>query len=89
MSEYFLILIWIGLCAFFARHVKVTKAQLVLGVEKENYHWLFALILIVPLILMAGLRSKWFSDAAAYTLAFQNMPTSYLEITDYLSQNQA
>ena len=54
MSEFILILLWIGLCAFFARQLKVTKTELVCGVEEERYYWLFAFIVFLPIIIMAG-----------------------------------
>ncbi len=86
MSEYLLILLWIGLCAFFARYVKVTKTELVCCVEEERYHWLFAFIMFLPIILMAGFRDRWFADTSLYVYEYLKMPNTFSEIPSFLEQ---
>lgn len=83
MSEFILILLWIGLCAFFARQLKVTKTELVCGVEEERYYWLFAFIVFLPIIIMAGLRGD-FADTFGYKISFNNLPSDFSEFGRYL-----
>lgn len=84
-SEYILILVWIGFVALASRFIKLTKKETVIGYdgEVERYYWLFALIVIFPLIWMAGNRSL-FGDTTAYKIKFLSMPDSISGIPNYL-----
>lgn len=84
-SEYIFILVWIGFVALASRYIKLTKKETVIGYdgEVERYYWLFALLVILPLIWMAGNRSL-FGDTTAYTIKFLDMPDSISGIPDYL-----
>lgn len=87
MSEYVLILLWIGLCALFAKYVKLTKAETVCGIEEERYHWFFAIIVFLPVIIMAGYRSRWFADTGLYVSTYLNMPETFSDIPHYLEKS--
>ena len=86
MSEYILILIWIGLCAFLAKYVQVKKPELVCGVEEERYYWLFAFIVFLPVILMTGFRDRWFTDTVFYVADYLEMPNDISSIPSYLNR---
>lgn len=85
MSEYVLILLWIGLCALFAKYIKLTKTEMVCGVEEERYPWLFAFIAFLPIILMVGFRDQWFMDTSLYVSDYQTIPNSLHELPSFLS----
>ena len=86
MSQYILILAWIGLVAIFTKYVKVNKTVLVEGEEVTRYYWLFAFIAFLPIILMAGFRSNLFGDTGSYARTFSEVPNSLSEINDFLSK---
>ena len=83
MSEYILILLWIGLCAIFAKYVKIKKTELVCGIEEERYPWLFAFIMFLPIIIMAGTRGN-FADTIGYREEFLNMPYDFPDFEKYM-----
>lgn len=85
-SQYILILVWIGFVALASRFIKLTKKETVIGYdgEVERYYWLFALIVILPLIWMAGNRSL-FGDTTAFKFKFLSMPDEISGIPDYLN----
>ena len=85
MSQYILILVWIGMLAVFAKYVNIRKTELAEGVEVERYHWLFAIIAILPIILMAGYRNEGLLDTGAYAISFRLAPDTLNELPDYLS----
>lgn len=83
-SQYVLILVWVGIVAFFAKRVQVNKKILVEGVEEERVTWLFAFIAFLPVILIATFRPLDFGDSGVYEMKFLRAPTSFEGIPDYL-----
>lgn len=83
MSEYILIIAWIGIMAIFAKYVKVQKAELVCGKEETRYHWLFAFFVFLPIIIMVGTRSNIY-DTWAYRNTYIQLPTNFSELFEYL-----
>ena len=84
MSEYILILIWLGVCASVADFLKLKKPELVCGVQEERYSWLFAFIVFMPIIIMAGTRGN-FADTWSYRLTYvKSIPESFHELINYV-----
>ena len=83
-SQYVLILVWVGIVAFFAKRVQVNKKVLVEGVEEERVKWLFAFIAFLPVILIAAYRPVYFGDTGAYEMKFLRAPTTFEGIPRYL-----
>ncbi len=89
MSEYILILIWLGVCASVADYLKLKKPELVCGVQEERYSWLFAFIVFLPIIIMAGTRGD-FADTWSYRQTFiKSIPQSLPEIINYVFNDVA
>lgn len=84
MSRYILILAWIALAAIVAKYANVNKKVLVEGVEETRHYWLFAVIVILPVIFMAGTRPEGFGDTIAYMGHFNKAPVSVDGISDYV-----
>lgn len=85
MSEYILIIIWIAIMALLARILPIRHRELVCGEETERFDWLFALIVMVPLVWMASQRGN-FGDTYAYIGTFRRMPTAFGEIQAYMDR---
>ena len=77
ISEYILILLWIGLVALVGKGAQFKRTVLIEGVEEQRYLWIFAFVAFFPIIWMAGHRG-FFSDTSAYI-------TGYLDTTATLS----
>lgn len=84
MSKYVTILAWLGIVSVFASNVKVKKTELVEGVEVKRYYWLFAFIVFLPVIFMAGFRGS-VADTDSYVISFHHSPITLGEIPDYVS----
>lgn len=87
MSQYILILIWIGLLAVVTRNTGVYRRELVLGEEKSRLVPFIALLAVAPLIYMAATRTN-IGDTSNYRHSFLSMPDSFAELPVYLGQVQ-
>ena len=59
--------------------------EIVLGKRETRWHWLPALILVIPLIIWAAWRPDGFGDTAAYRSSFRNAPSSLVQIWTYMT----
>ena len=84
LSQYVLIFGWLGLMAVFGKYANVKKEVLIEGVKETRYYWLFAVIVIMPLIFIAGFRPDLFGDTGAYILHYDYAPDSLDELYDYV-----
>lgn len=82
--KYILILVWIGFIAIVAKSFKLQRGELVLGKPQLRYPMWFAILMFVPIIWMAGHRFD-IGDTYTYVFSFTNMPTTFGEISNYLS----
>lgn len=83
-SQYILILIWIGLMAIMSKLIYMKQFEFVCGEKVERYRWLFAILIFVPIIWMAGNRG-WFADTGVYITNYQEMPSNLLELPNYVA----
>ena len=83
--SYFLILIWLCVCACVADYLKLKRPELVCGIKEERYSWLFAFIVFLPIIIMAGTRGD-IGDTWSYRITFlKSIPDTFLELLGYVS----
>lgn len=83
-SQYILILIWIGFMAIMSNLIYMKRFELVCGEKVERYRWLFAILIFVPIVWMAGNRG-WYADTGAYITNYQAMPSSIFELPTYIA----
>ncbi len=83
-SQYILILIWIGFMAIMSNIIYMKQFELVCGEKVERYRWLFAFLIFVPIIWMAGNRG-WFADTGLYITNYRAMPSNLLELPTYIA----
>ena len=83
-SQYILILIWIGFVSIMSNLIYMKRFELVCGEKVERYRWLFAIIIFIPIIWMAGNRG-WFADTGLYIMNYQEMPSNLLELPNYIA----
>lgn len=84
LSQYILILIWIGFMALISNLIYMKRFELVCGEEVKRYRWIFAIIVFIPIIWMAGNRG-WFADTGAYITNYQAMPSNIFELPTYIA----
>ena len=77
MSQYILIIIWLGLCLVFTEIFKPYTEDEVYGYRIKKYNLVFAFIIMVPLILWAGFRPSGFFDTGNYARTFKALPTTF------------
>lgn len=83
-SQYILILIWIGFMALLSNLIYMKQYEVVCGESVERYRWLFAMMVFVPIIWMAGNRG-WFADTSLYIMNYRAMPSSIFELPAYIA----
>lgn len=82
-SPYVLILVWIGFVALVTSRVQFQRLETVCGTKEPRYPWLFAFLVFLPIIWMAGNRTD-FGDTSVYRATFLDMPSSFAEIPAYM-----
>ena len=85
MSQYILVLVWIGMFAIITKYIKGNGTELVDGFEVKHYHWFFAFLAFAPIILVAGYRPEFLMDTGMYTYSFARASDSLLEISSFVS----
>ena len=83
MSEYILIIVWLGIMALAARKKEYKRIEDVCGKCEERYRLGFALLVFAPIIWMAGTREN-FGDTGMYAQNFQGMPNSFGQLPAYI-----
>ena len=84
MSEYLLQLLWVLVGGYIIKAVAKKQTVMVLGRREERWSVSSALALMIPIILWAGFRDRWFSDTGAYVTAFIERPDTFSELPAYL-----
>lgn len=84
MSQYLLIIVWIGIVYTISQTVNVYQKEYVLGQPRIRYNIGFVFLAILPLIWWAATRSRWYFDTNAYATAFEAMPDTISGIGSYM-----
>lgn len=83
MSQYFLILVWMGIAAMITSILKLRRPETVLGTTEYRYNLIWAFLIFIPVLLMAGLRTG-VGDTGGYRRTFLNYPSTISGIMPYL-----
>lgn len=87
-GKYIFTLIWPAVVALLYNMSGAKKVPVrVLGKNEPRVGWGWALLLAIPLIVVAAQRG-YFADTSAYILSFRNMPDSVSEISSYMQTVQ-
>ena len=85
INEFVLIILWVGICAFFGKYSKIKRTELIEGVEEERFPMYFAIIVLIPLVFMIANRDFEIGDTWAYKISFGKMPSEFSQISEYMS----
>ena len=88
-SQYVLIVVWLGFVGALSGALKVTRKEIIDGVEVERIKWFYAIIIFLPIVFMAGYRCNdfyvlWQTDTGLYRAKYFSMPNSFSGISGYL-----
>ena len=83
-SPYVLILLWVGFVAIVTSRIRFQRLETVCGTKEPRYPWLFAFLVFLPIIWIAGNRSSGVGDTYAYRTTFLSMPSTFSEIPAYM-----
>ena len=86
MSEYILIIVWLGIMALAARKKEYKRIEDVCGKCEERYRLGFALLVFAPIIWMAGTRS-FVGDTGMYYEVFSAIPSNISGLPAYFLEN--
>ena len=85
MAEYLVILIWPAIVAGITNLSGKKKAVKVLNHTEYRYNILPLILAVIPLVYYTANRSLYFGDTSAYVQSFNQMPTEYSLISDYMT----
>ena len=81
-SGYVLIIIWIAIAPVLLKAVDTHEEIIVAGRREYRYKFMWALIIFLPIIIMAGMRGS-VGDTDAYRKMFQDMPQTFAVLPHY------
>lgn len=80
---YFGIFIWFAIMAFVVNSGRFRKNELVCGEMQLRLPMQMAILIFLPIVLIAGLRDNIF-DTSAYVKSFINMPDTFVGLWEYM-----
>lgn len=83
MSEYILVLIWLGVAAFISSTLGQQSAVNICGKYEKRYSLIWAFIVMLPVIWWAGHRG-YVADTPVYVEQFKSMPNDISEFPKYI-----
>lgn len=83
MSNYYLILVWIGFVVMFSAMTNIYRKESVCGKMVWRVHPIWALIIVLPLIIWSANRG-YVADTGLYITQYKSMPSSFLGIVSYM-----
>lgn len=84
LTNYWFLLIWLGIAGTACSLIFAKKTVTVLGKEETRWAWFPILLLTLPYIVWAANR-QWFGDTEAYRAAFFRVPASLSALPGYLA----
>lgn len=83
MSNYLLILIWVGIVYIIGLFVNVQRTEYVCGERVKRYYPVWAFVIFLPVIIWCAFRG-YIGDTDAYMQGFKSAPATFSEIPQYM-----
>ena len=84
MSEYILVLIWLGIAAAISSAIGQQSVVNICGKYEKRYSLIWAVVVMLPIIWWAGNRDAVAADTSAYIRQFNTMPNTFAELGGYV-----
>ena len=81
---YLMPLVWVIFAGVLANSGGMMHRERVLGREERRATWVYALIVMLPLIFLAGMRSSYFVDTYGYVKGYLALPDLFSEKMAYI-----
>ena len=75
-------LIWVGFASLLSNGMY--QSERVLGKKERRASWLYALLVMGPIIVLAFMRSTYFGDTFAYVTTFRAIPVNWFEKVEWV-----
>ena len=85
LNNFWWLLIWPFIFGGLTILFSPQQEEIVLGRKVVRWHWLHAAILAAPYVIWAGWRTNRYGDTTQYRRTFQNMPTGFDQMSDYIA----
>ena len=85
LTNYWWLLIWIFAGGAILSAVSPRKTETLTDTAAEQWHWLPALLLVLPYVFWCGFRPDDFGDTSAYRGSFRNCVTAFSQIPGYMA----
>lgn len=79
------LVIWLAIVYVLIQYTDVYQIEEVAGVKCKRIRFEVAFLIMVPAIVLAGMRSFNYADTSAYVPAFRAMPSTIAGIPEYMS----
>lgn len=86
--QYILILVWLLFAGIFSNVAGMHRKERVLGRVERRATWVYVVMLMLPIVVMAGTRNKYFGDTYNYYVGFQSIPQNSSGRMEYLDAVQ-
>ena len=87
LNNYWWLLIWLFGAGLILNNAIPRRREIVLGQVKYRWHLFAAILLVLPYVIWAGFRYRYFGDTGVYIKFFNSAPNSISQINDYLVTN--
>ena len=84
MSQYLLVIIWLGILYLVSRNADVYTNEKNFGKNETRVSVAFAIFSVLPLIYWTATRAHWYFDTGTYVKAFSEMPSTFDGISSYM-----
>lgn len=85
MNQYYTILLWLMALGFLSASISSQHTEIVCGQRQKRYNYIWAILILLPLIWMVANRTDTFGDTIVYRQNFQLMPDTIAGIPAYLA----
>lgn len=86
--QYILILAWLLVAGILSNVSGLCRKERVLGRVERRATWVYAIILMIPIAAMVGMRNQYFGDTFNYYSGFRSIPQTFSEKMAYLDTIQ-
>lgn len=84
MANNWAFIIWIAITAFLCNLCAGKRKELVMGAYEYRTTWFWAIVIFIPVILGAALRTTAEGDTGTYKMMFDQCPNDLSQLTDYV-----
>lgn len=86
--QFILIFVWVMFAGIAGNTAGAHRSERVIGRTERRATWSYALLVMLPVVIMAGMRSMYFADTYQYVRSFLALPDTWYGTLDYIRDLQ-